>query len=121
MAMSEQEKRELGQRLKARYWQLTSEDLPEVAAARGWPVQEAHEFQRLILDTICHGVWYRKIAEPAVAHMTNSQLRKAVRLGEDLLNGARMLEALNVQSIQWRQAAKAGAEWGDEALAAYDE
>ena len=121
MAMSEQEKRELGQRLRDRYWQLTTEDLPEVAAARGWPIDEGHCFQRVILDTICHGVWYRKIAEPAVGHMTNAQLRKAVRLGEDLLSGARMLEPLNVQSIKWRKAAKMAAEWGEESLGKWEE
>lgn len=92
--------------MRKRYWQATTEDLPEIASERGWPVQEAQGFQRLILDNICKGVWYDKIAEPAISHMSEAQLRKAAYLAEDLLYGRRMLEPLEEQSRKWRNERK---------------
>lgn len=92
------------ERMLERYWQVTAEDLPAIADERGWPVSEVQEFQRIILDTICKGVWYDRIAEPAARHMSNGQLRKAVYLAEDILAGRTSLESLNEQSLLWREA-----------------
>lgn len=97
-----QRKAERLQDLRKRYWKLTSEDLPEVASARGWEVTETEEFQRIILDHVCKKVWYDKLAEPAVMNMSEAQLRKAVYLAQDILTGARPLEPLDEQSWKWR-------------------
>ena len=98
----QQEKDALHARWRERYWQITTVDLPEIAAKREWEVDTAEAFQRIILDTICKGVWYYKIPEPAITGMRPAQLRKAVYLAEDLLSGQRMLEPLDAQSKQWR-------------------
>jgi hypothetical protein len=97
-------KEERMENLRQRYWQATTEELPALAASRIWPVEEGHCFQRIVLDTICKGVWYDKIPEPAIARMTEAQLRKATYLAEDLVRGMTALEPLNEQSIQWRRA-----------------
>lgn len=89
--------------LRERYWQATTVDLPERAVKEGWEVQEGHCFQRIVLDTICKGVWYDKIAEPAISHMSEAQLRKATYLAEDMLSGARPWQPLDEQSLKWRK------------------
>lgn len=101
-----QRKAERMESLRKRYWQATGEDLPEIAAERDWPVQETAGFQRIVLDHVCKGVWYDKLPEPAINHLSEAQLRKAVYLAEDMLTGARPLEPLDEQSQQWREARK---------------
>jgi len=87
---------------RARYWQVTTVDLPELAEAKGWDIAEGHCFQRIMLDHICGGMWYHKIAEPAIKHMTVAQLRKASFLAEDVLAGRKDIADLNAQSLRWR-------------------
>jgi hypothetical protein len=88
------------------YWRLTAEVMPAEAADRGWPVDESHCFQRIILDNVVGGVWYDKIADPAIKHVSKSQLRKAVRLCDDLLMNRTDFHELNRRSLEWRKAAK---------------
>lgn len=92
--------------LRERYWQATSEDLPEMAASRGWQIAETAAFQRIILDNVCKGVWYDKLQEPAIMHMSEAQLRKAVYLAEDFVTGSRPLETYDERSQQWRSKRK---------------
>ena len=92
--------------LRKRYWQATSEDLPEIATQRGWQVGETEAFQRIILDTVCKGVWYDKLKEPAIMNLSEAQLRKAVYLAEDFVSGARPLESYDEQSQKWREERK---------------
>ncbi len=89
--------------LRNRYWQATTVDLPELAIERGWQIQEGHCFQRIILDNVCKAVWYDKIVEPAILHMSEAQLRKATYLAEDLVSGARPIELLDERSKKWRE------------------
>ena len=99
-------KQERMENLRNRYWQATGEDLPEIAESRGWQVQETAGFQRILLDTVCKGVWYDKLKEPAIMHLSEAQLRKAVYLAEEWLSGARMIEPYDEQSHQWREERK---------------
>ena len=87
-----------------RYRHLTGTVMPAMAKSRGtlWPVRNDHCFQRIILDTICGGVWYDHVARPAYRHLTLEQARRAVQLCEDVLSGAADLAALNRQSLAWR-------------------
>ena len=68
---------------------LTKEVLPSLAKKKSsdWPVHEDHCFQRIILDTICGGVWYEHLDRPAYKHLTNEQAKLAVELCEDIING----------------------------------
>ncbi|MEL6644871.1 MAG: hypothetical protein AAFQ79_13135 [Pseudomonadota bacterium] len=88
----------------ARYLYLTRVVLPAMARAPGtrWPVREDHCFQRIVLDTICGGVWYDHIPRPAYRHLTAAQARDAVRLCEGIETGTVDLHCLNAQSLGWR-------------------
>ena len=90
--------------LIATYLHFTKEVLPSMARSdlTNWPVSEDHCFQRIVLDTICGGVWYEHLKRPAYKHLTNQQAKLAVELCEDIINGKANLSQLNQQSLSWR-------------------
>ena len=91
------------------YIHLTKEVLPSIAKKKSpdWPVYEDHCFQRIVLDTICGGVWYEHLKRPAYKHLTNQKAKLAVELCEDIINGKANLSQLNQQSLSWRGKLKA--------------
>lgn len=90
--------------LVERYRHLTGIVMPALAKSEdtGWPVRNDHCFQRIVLDTVCGGVWYDHIARPAYKHLDAVQALRAVRLCEHILAGTADLAALNRQSLAWR-------------------
>ena len=90
------------------YLYLTKEVLPQLARGdeHNWPVSEDHCFQRIVLDTICGGVWYDHLSCPAYKHLTNDQARRAVKLCQDIAEGRADLDQLNQQSLDWRGKSK---------------
>ena len=86
------------------YMHLTKTVLPSIARSgeRDWPVREDHCFQRIILDTICGGVWHKHLARPAYKHLTNDQVQRAVKLCRDVIEERSDLQQLNQQSLTWR-------------------
>ena len=73
-----------------------------LCSERNWPVREDHCFQRIVLDTICSGVWDEQLARPAYKHLTNDQAFRAVKLCQDIAEGRADLKQLNQQSLIWR-------------------
>jgi hypothetical protein len=67
-----------------------------------WPVHNDHCFQRIVLDTICCGVWYDYIARPAYKNMTFEQAQRAVQICELIVIGRADLPELNQMSLTWR-------------------
>ena len=65
---------------------------------RDWPVREDHCFQRIVLDTICGGIWYEHLVRPAYKHLTNDQAQSAVERCQKIANGQADLKQLNQQS-----------------------
>ena len=90
--------------LIATYMHLTKEVLPSLVRndQTDWPVSEDHCFQRIVLDTICSGVWYEHLDRPAYKHLTNDQAKRAVELCRDIIEGRADLKQLNQQSLIWR-------------------
>jgi len=86
------------------YLQLTKEVLPSLAQSGGqdWPVRQDHCFQRIVLDTICSGVWYEHLDRPAYKHLTKDQAKRAVELCQNIADGQTDLKQLNQQSLIWR-------------------
>ena len=67
-----------------------------------WPVKYDQCFQRIVLDTICNGSWYDHLERPAYKHLSKTQALKAIQLCEDIIAGRTDLNALNRQSLLWR-------------------
>ena len=88
----------------AHYLTLTKEVLPRMASdpRRGWPVRNDHCFQRIVLDTICGGVWYDHLDRPAYKHLSAEQAERAAQLCDDIAAGRTDLHALNRMSLHWR-------------------
>ena len=86
------------------YMHLTKEVLPSLAKKKSpdQPVYEDHYFQRIVLDTICGGIWYEHLKRPAYKNLTDEQAKLAVELCEDIVNGKANLNQLNQQSLSWR-------------------
>ena len=92
------------QELVSSYLNLTKNVLPSLAkdGSRTWPVIEYHCFQRIVLDTICGGVWYEFIDRPAYKNLTMEQVVAAVQLCEAIIDGRSNIQELNQQSLIWR-------------------
>jgi hypothetical protein len=90
------------------YMHQTKKMLPQLALSyeRHWPVREDHCFQRIVLDTICGGVWYDHLSRPAYKHLTNDQAQRAVKLCQDIAEGRADLNQLNQHSLVWRGKSK---------------
>lgn len=88
--------------LEQRWFALTRETLPALAASRGWPVRLDHCFQRILLDAACGGRWTESVARPAYRNLDDTRLAAAVALGDAVVAGEADLPALNAQSLSWR-------------------
>ena len=90
--------------LISRYIILTKEIMPHLVRTshKHWPVSNDHCFQRIVLDTVCGGVWYDQLHRPAYKNLTQDQAAKAVNLCNDIISGDTDLVFLNKQSLQWR-------------------
>ncbi len=86
------------------YLHLTKEVLPSLALSGGqdWPVRNDHCFQRIVLDTVCGGVWYAYLDRPAYKNLTHDQAQRAVALCREIAEGRADLRQLNNQSLIWR-------------------
>ena len=84
---------------------LTKQVLPSLAQneRNDWPVSEDHCFQRIILDTICGGVWYEYLSRPAYKHLSEDQALRAVALCKAIVDDKVDLRQLNHQSLIWRK------------------
>jgi len=89
--------------LVARWLELTRVVLPDMAAAAGWPIRLDHCFMRVFLDHAMQDRWDRTVARPAIRHMRDSDLRRAVELAEAVVAAPHRLPALNAQSLAWRR------------------
>ena len=90
--------------LVSRYLVLTKEIMPHLARRSHphWPVCNDHCFQRIVLDTLCGGVWYDWLPRPAYKNLTHDQAAKAVDLCNKIILGDIDLVVLNNQSLKWR-------------------
>src|SRR3712207_8896965 len=65
-----------------RWNHLTRRVLPGMAAAEGWPIRLDHCFMRVCLDAAFGRPWHEAVRRPAVRHMTEAELARAVSVAE---------------------------------------
>ena len=96
--------------LVERYLHLTRTVMPALARTTKshWPVRSDHCFQRIVLDTICGGIWYDHIPRPAYRHLGEAGAMRAVDLCEQIISGETDLSLLNRQSLNWRGKTRTG-------------
>ena len=89
-----------------RWNDLTRRVLPGMAAAEGWPIRLDHCFMRVCLDTAFGRPWHEVVRRPAVRHMTEAELARAVAVAERIAAAPSLLPALNAESLRLRGKAR---------------
>jgi len=88
--------------LRERWLALTQHTLPGMAAAQHWPIQLNHCFMRVCLDDAIGSRWDTVVRRPAVRHLTDAQLARAVATAEQIVENPELLYALNTSSLRMR-------------------
>ena len=89
-----------------RWYQLTREILPAMAAHHRWPIRLDHCFMRVCLDAAVGTPWSDMIGRPAVRTMSDAQLAAAIAVGERIVHEPDCLPVLNAASLQGRRRAR---------------
>lgn len=92
----------------ARWLDLTRRVLPGMAQAEAWPVRLDHCFMRVCLDHAVGQPWHQRVCRPAVRHLDDDGLRRAVAVAERVAADPAALPGLNAQSLAWRRASRHG-------------
>ncbi len=94
------------EQLAARWLDLTRRVLPGMAEAVGWPIRLDHCFMRVCLDHALGQPWHERVRRPAIRHLSDEDLRRAITVAERVAADPALLPGLNAQSIAWRRAAQ---------------
>ena len=89
----------------ARWYALTREVLPAMAAEEGWPIRLDHCFMRVCLDAALGAPWTERIAKPAVRTASEAQLAAVIAVAEAIVAEPATLLGLNEASLRGRRAA----------------
>ncbi len=82
--------------------ELTRRTLPAMAAAHGWPIRLDHCFMRVCLDDALGVRWDTVVRRPAVTHLTDAQLARAVATARRIAAAPELLRPLNTASLRMR-------------------
>ena len=88
--------------LLGRWFELTRHVLPGMAVAEGWPIRLDHCFMRVCLDAAFGRPWHEAVRRPAVRHMTEAELARAVAVAERIAAVPSLLPGLNAESLRLR-------------------
>ena len=73
-----------------------------MAAAEGWPIRLDHCFMRVCLDAAFGRPWHEAVRRPAVRHMTEAELARAVSVAKRVAATPALLFELNAASLRLR-------------------
>lgn len=88
--------------LERRWRELTREILPAMADNHGWPIRLDHCFMRVCLDVSLGARWDRIVPRPAIRHLSDTQLARAVEQAEAILRRPELLPDLDRDSLRLR-------------------
>lgn len=86
----------------ARWLHLTRVALPGLAATHRWPIRHDHCFMRVCLDLAIGAPWHQQVCRPAIRHLDDTQLGRAIALAERIAAEPASLAALNRESLALR-------------------
>ncbi len=90
----------------ARWLDLTRRVLPGMAGAARWPIRLDHCFMRVCLDHAIGQPWHERVRRPAIRHLSDEELQRAVAVAERIAANPDVLPGLNEQSLAWRRASR---------------
>jgi hypothetical protein len=89
--------------LLAQWLDLTKRQLPAQAAGHAWPVHADHCFMRICLDATFGRPWREAIDAPAIRHISDGDLARAVAIARRIVDDPAILPELNRASLRLRQ------------------
>ena len=87
---------------QARWLHLTRIVLPALSARHRWPIRNDHCFMRVCLDLAIGEPWHRRVARPAIRHLSDGQLAAAILVAERIAAAPDTLPGLNRRSLEMR-------------------
>ena len=94
------------EQLTARWLDLTRRVLPDMAQEARWPIRLDHCFMRVCLDYAIGQPWHEQVRRPAIRHLSDEELRRAVAVAERVAANPAVLPGLNERSLAWRRASR---------------
>ena len=85
-----------------RWHTLTRQVLPGMAAAQAWPIRLDHCFMRVCLDDAMGVRWDSVVRRPAIRHLTDAELGRAVLAAERIAADPMSLRPMNQVSLRLR-------------------
>ncbi len=92
--------------LEAEYLEFMNYELPQYAKENNWFMQNNYSFQMVILDNIFGSNYETRLIEgiPPYLQLKETELKQAINLANRIKTyGLPYLEALNLNSLSWRQ------------------
>ncbi len=86
----------------ARWLHLTRVVLPALAAPHRWPIRNDHCFMRVCLDLAIGAPWHEQVRRPAIRHLDDAQLARAIALAERIAADPASLAVRNCESLAMR-------------------
>ena len=91
--------------LRNEYLRMINEELPRTIKQ---PVRLNNSFSRVVLDWLCQGVWYDRIARPAYRHLKPDELARCIDRMQKWVSHPEILERDNAKSLEYRSVHSAG-------------
>ena len=90
--------------LRAALLRQANETFPAVARREGYPIVFNHCFLRVVYDNLFGEKWQRVLnpKKPAIDQLDETQLRRAIALGEQVIADRATCEMLNETSRRYR-------------------
>lgn len=90
--------------LKRELRQLANLTFPEVARRNEYPIVRNHCFLRVVYDNLFLAKWQSVLdaKKPAIHQLDETQLRRAVEIGLEVIADLDHCQILNERSLRWR-------------------
>lgn len=85
-----------------------NETFPGVARREGYPIVHNHCFLRVVYDNLFGRKWQEvlDLKKPAIHQLDETQLRRAITLGNEVIADRATCEMMNERSLRWRGKAR---------------
>ena len=90
--------------LKTTLRRQANEEFPAAAKAGGYPIRLNHCFLRVVYDNLFGRQWQKVLTskKPAIHQLSEDQLRRAIEIGQSIIDDKATCVELNRRSLDWR-------------------
>lgn len=84
--------------------QMANRQFPAAARAGGFPIVHNHCFLRVVYDHLFEKKWQEVLdpKKPAYRQLDETQLRRAIAIGHEVMADRERCEIMNARSLRWR-------------------